>query len=76
MVRVSRLGRCLLMTSLVAIVLATAGCTRSDTQEARSQAVLAAERRGEYLTVWKKQRDGTWQVIFDTGSTLPAAAVR
>lgn len=34
------------------------------------------ERRGEYLTVWKKQRDGAWQVIFDTGSTLPAAAVR
>ena len=30
------------------------------------------ERRGEYLTVWRKQRDGSWKVIFDTGSTLPA----
>jgi ketosteroid isomerase-like protein len=29
------------------------------------------ERRGEYLTVWRKQRDGSWKVIFDTGSTLP-----
>jgi ketosteroid isomerase-like protein len=33
-----------------------------------------AERHGEYLTVWKKQRDGTWQVIFDTASTLPPTA--
>jgi ketosteroid isomerase-like protein len=30
------------------------------------------ERHGEYLTVWRKQRDGSWKVIFDTGSTLPA----
>ena len=30
------------------------------------------ERRGEYLTVWRKQKDGSWKVIFDTGSTLPA----
>ena len=29
------------------------------------------ERRGEYLTVWRKQADGSWQVVFDTGSTLP-----
>lgn len=28
------------------------------------------ERSGEYLTVWRKQRDGSWKVIFDTGSTL------
>ncbi|HUR35675.1 MAG TPA: DUF4440 domain-containing protein [Vicinamibacterales bacterium] len=34
------------------------------------------ERRGEYLTVWRKQRDGSWKVIFDTGSTLPASAPR
>lgn len=32
------------------------------------------ERRSEYLTVWKKQTDGSWKVIFDTGSTLPASA--
>jgi ketosteroid isomerase-like protein len=29
------------------------------------------ERRGEYLTVWRKQPDGSWQAIFDTGSSLP-----
>ena len=30
-----------------------------------------AERRGQYLTVWRKQSDGSWKVVFDTGSTLP-----
>jgi ketosteroid isomerase-like protein len=29
------------------------------------------ERRGEYLTAWRKQADGSWKVVFDTGSTLP-----
>jgi len=29
------------------------------------------ERQTEYLTVWKKQADGSWKVIFDAGSTLP-----
>jgi ketosteroid isomerase-like protein len=29
------------------------------------------ERHTEYVTVWKKQADGSWKVIFDTGSTLP-----
>lgn len=24
---------------------------------------------GEYLTVWRKQMDGSWQAVFDTGST-------
>ena len=28
------------------------------------------ERRGQYVTVWKKQADGSWKVVFDTGSTL------
>jgi ketosteroid isomerase-like protein len=27
--------------------------------------------RGNYLTVWKKQADHTWVVVFDTGSTIP-----
>ena len=26
---------------------------------------------GQYLTVWQKQKDGTWQATFDTGSTAP-----
>lgn len=29
------------------------------------------ERHGQYLTVWTKEDDGSWKVIFDTGSTLP-----
>jgi ketosteroid isomerase-like protein len=26
---------------------------------------------GEYLTIFRRQADGSWQVIFDTGSALP-----
>jgi ketosteroid isomerase-like protein len=29
------------------------------------------ERRGQYVTIWRKQPDGSWKVVFDTGSTLP-----
>jgi ketosteroid isomerase-like protein len=29
------------------------------------------ERRGQYVTVWRKQADGSWKAVFDTGSTLP-----
>jgi ketosteroid isomerase-like protein len=29
------------------------------------------ERRGQYLTIWRKQPDASWKVVFDTGSTLP-----
>ena len=39
---------------------------------AKNAAGAIAERRGEYLTVWRKQPDGAWRVVFDTGSTLPA----
>ena len=28
-------------------------------------------RHGQYLTVWRKQKDGSWQAAFDTGSTAP-----
>jgi ketosteroid isomerase-like protein len=28
-----------------------------------------AVSRGEYLTVWRRQKDGSWQAVFDTGST-------
>jgi len=27
--------------------------------------------RGNYMTVWLKQDDGSWKVVFDTGSTEP-----
>ena len=27
--------------------------------------------KGNYLTVWKKQQDGSWKAIFDTGSSVP-----
>ena len=27
--------------------------------------------RGQYLTVWQKQKDGSWQATYDTGSTAP-----
>jgi ketosteroid isomerase-like protein len=27
--------------------------------------------KGNYLTVWKKQKDGSWKAIFDTGSAVP-----
>lgn len=28
-------------------------------------------RRGEYMTVWRKEKDGVWRATFDTGSTRP-----
>ena len=30
----------------------------------------AAVTRGNYLSVWRKQADGAWRVVFDTGSTF------
>jgi ketosteroid isomerase-like protein len=34
----------------------------------------AVEIRGNYLTVWEKQKDGSWKVIADGGSADPAPA--
>ncbi len=34
------------------------------------------EARGEYLTVWRKEPDGVWRAVFDTGSAQPAADAR
>ena len=34
----------------------------------------AVERHGSYLTVWEKQKDGSWKVIADGGSPDPAPA--
>jgi ketosteroid isomerase-like protein len=27
--------------------------------------------KGQYLTVWQKQKDGSWQAAYDNGSTTP-----
>jgi uncharacterized protein (TIGR02246 family) len=30
----------------------------------------ASVSRGNYVTVWRKQADGSWKVVFDTGSSF------
>jgi ketosteroid isomerase-like protein len=35
---------------------------------------VAIERHGSYLTVWGKQKDGTWKVIADGGSPDPSTS--
>jgi ketosteroid isomerase-like protein len=30
-----------------------------------------AETRGQYLTTWRKQKDGMWKIVYDIGSTAP-----
>jgi ketosteroid isomerase-like protein len=32
-----------------------------------------AVNKGNYLTVWKKQQNGSWKVIYDTGTGVPAS---
>jgi ketosteroid isomerase-like protein len=27
--------------------------------------------RGQYLTIWRKQSDRSWKIVYDTGSTRP-----
>ena len=44
----------------------TIGTWERHTKDAAGKAVV---RRGEYLTVWKKEKDGVWRATFDTGST-------
>ena len=34
------------------------------------QAPATTVTRGNYLTVWKKQADGAWRIVFDTGSNF------
>jgi ketosteroid isomerase-like protein len=29
---------------------------------------------GRYMTIWRKQKDGSWKVVLDAGSTEPAGA--
>jgi ketosteroid isomerase-like protein len=35
----------------------------------RNEAGQLFVRRGEYLTVWRKEKDGVWRATYDTGST-------
>jgi ketosteroid isomerase-like protein len=44
----------------------TVGTTRSSFKEASGKTVFD---NSKYLTVWKKQKDGSWKVLFDTFST-------
>ena len=41
---------------------------------ARGPSGAAVQRFGKYLTVWKKQRDGTWKFVVDGGNASPAPA--
>jgi ketosteroid isomerase-like protein len=47
----------------------TVGTWLRGTKDARGKVV---GRIGQYLTVWRKEKDGVWRVTFDTGSTAPA----
>lgn len=44
--------------------------TGSSLVKGKNASGVAVERRGQYLTVWRKQPDGAWRVVFDTGSNL------
>ena len=44
----------------------TVGTWERHAKDGRGNAVV---RRGQYLTVWRKQKDGVWRAEFDTGST-------
>jgi ketosteroid isomerase-like protein len=44
----------------------TIGTWERHTKDDRGNDVV---RRGQYLTVWRKQKDGAWRAEFDTGST-------
>jgi ketosteroid isomerase-like protein len=46
----------------------TIGSWERHSKDAGGHAVV---RRGQYLTVWRKQKDGSWAAAFDTGSTAP-----
>ena len=50
----------------------TIGTWERHTKDDRGNDVV---RRGQYLTVWRKQKDGVWRAEFDTGSTAPYADV-
>lgn len=48
----------------------TSGATEMNVKDASGKTVVY---RGKYLTVWKKQEDGSWKVLYDMfNSDLPA----
>jgi ketosteroid isomerase-like protein len=49
----------------------TVGTWERHTKDARGNAVV---RTGQYLTAWRKEKDGVWRATFDTGSTSPEGA--
>jgi len=42
-------------------------------KDAQGKNILA--RTGQYMTVWRKEKDGVWRATFDTGSTAPPRSV-
>jgi ketosteroid isomerase-like protein len=42
----------------------------------RSASGAAEQRFGKYLTVWQRQRDGTWKFVVNGGNPTPAKAER
>jgi len=49
----------------------TVGTWERHTKDARGGEVV---RHGQYLTVWRREKDGVWRATFDTGSTSPEGA--
>jgi ketosteroid isomerase-like protein len=43
---------------------------------ARGPSGAAVQRFGKYLTVWRKQRDGSWKFVVDGGNATPARSDR
>jgi ketosteroid isomerase-like protein len=59
-----------------ALVAADVGYTVGRWQRSRTVDGKTTKGQGQYLTVWRKQKDGSWKAIFDTGSTVPVASTR
>ena len=59
-------------TKAEALVAADIGYTVG-TWERRTKAADGTMKttKGQYLTVWQKQKDGSWQATYDNGSTAP-----
>ncbi|HEY3042665.1 MAG TPA: DUF4440 domain-containing protein [Vicinamibacterales bacterium] len=48
----------------------TVGAWELRAPPAGGQGAANGVTRGNYLTVWKKQADGAWRIVFDTGSSF------